>query len=498
MSDYENLHSFAKGALYIAGEWTVPTGNARIDVINPANEALLGRACLGSQREIEFAIAAARDAFDRGPWPRLSVEQRVAYLEKMHDFLMSKQAAIVPLIMAEAGATAALGNYLHFQIPMKHAAYLLKEAQRIQPTTSQIEITPSMTGKKVLGSAVTVHDPLGVVAAITPYNFPFFLNVIKVFHALVMGNTLILKPSPLTPFEALIFGEAAQAAGLPRGVLNIVTGDIEAAQQLTTDSRIDMVTFTGSDKVGAQIAAQAAPSLKKLHLELGGKSALIVRDDADLVAAAHAGVGSFTIHCGQGCALTTRHLVHNAVRPRYVALLAELASGMKVGDPVDPTVTMGPLIRATARDRVERYVALGHESGARLVTGGERPAGLERGFFYLPTLFDDVDNRSAIAQEEIFGPMGVVIGFDTDEEAIALANDSAFGLDGGIFSTDVGRAYEMALQLRTGGVGLNGGAGTMLSGVPFGGIKRSGLGRENGREGLLEFTAPKSITFHAG
>ncbi|MGI4858195.1 MAG: aldehyde dehydrogenase family protein, partial [Janthinobacterium lividum] len=241
-----------------------------------------------------------------------------------------------------------------------------------------------------------------------------------------------------------------------------------------------------------------APTLKKLHLELGGKSALIVRADADLDAAAHAGIGGFTIHCGQGCALTTRHLVHNAVRAQYVERLVALAEAMKVGDPADASVTMGPLIRAQARERVEHYVEQGRASGARLATGGARPAALQRGFFYQPTLFDGVDNASAIAQEEIFGPVAVVIGFDSDEEAIALANDSAFGLDGGIFSRDVGRAYEMALQLRTGGVGLNGGAGTMLSAAPFGGIKRSGMGRENGREGLLEFTSPKSISFHAG
>lgn len=487
-----------KGLLYIDGEWVTPVGGVFADVINPATEEVIGRAPVGGRGEVDQAIAAARDAFDRGPWPRLTIGERVAYLQKLHAYLMSKQDDIVGLIIREAGATAAVGRFLHFGIPMKHAAYLLKEAQRIEPSASPIEITPSPTGTRVLGTAVTVHDPIGVVAAITPYNFPFFLNVIKLFHALTMGNTLVLKPSPFTPFEALVLGEAAEAIGLPHGVLNIVTGDIDAGQLLTSDRRIDMVTFTGSDKVGASIAAQAAQTLKKVHLELGGKSALIVRADANLPAAAQAGLNGFTIHCGQGCALTTRHLVHNSVRAQYVEMLAAMAGGIKVGDPADPTVTMGPLIRAQARERVERYVAEGRAAGARLVIGGKRPAGLERGFFFAPTLFDDVDNRSTIAQEEIFGPVGVVIGFDTDEEAIALANDSDFGLDGGIFSADAGRAYEMALQLRTGGVSLNGGAGTMLSGAPFGGIKRSGLGRENGREGLLEFTHAKSINFHAG
>lgn len=492
------MNDAARASLYIGGEWVAPADGARADVINPASEEVIGRAPVGGKREVDQAISAARDAFDHGPWPRMAISERVLWLEKLHAYMSERKVEIVQLIIREAGATVPLADFLHFDMPMKHAAYLLKEAQRIEPASTPIEITPTHTGTKVLGTSVTVYDPIGVVAAITPYNFPFFLNIVKVFHALTMGNTVVLKPSPFTPFEALVLAEAAHAIGLPRGVLNVVTGDVEAGQLLTSDPRIDMITFTGSDTVGASISAQAASTLKKVHLELGGKSALIVRADANLRAAAQAGVGSFTVHCGQGCALTTRHLVHNSVRAQYVELVAAMAAGMKVGDPSDPSVQMGPLIRAQARDRVERYVAEGRASGARLVTGGERPTDLQRGFFYAPTLFDNVDNRSSIAQEEIFGPVAVVIGFDTDEEAISLANDSEFGLYGAIFSGDTGRAYEIALQLNTGGVALNGGGGTMLSGAPFGGIKRSGLGRENGREGLMEFTNAKSISFHAG
>jgi len=355
-----------------------------------------------------------------------------------------------------------------------------------------------MSGIKMLGAGVTVREPVGVVAAITPYNFPFFMNVAKVVPALAAGNAVVLKPSPFTPFEALILGEAATAAGLPKAVLNVVTGGRDVGEMLTTDRRIDLITFTGSDSVGAAIQAQAAPTLKRLLLELGGKSALIVREDANLDQALGAGLFNFTWHAGQGCNLNTRHLVHNAVREQYVERLAEMARAMKVGNPADPAVGVGPLIREAQRRRTEQYVDIALSEGARLVAGGKRPPGLEKGFFYEPTLFDAVDNRSRIAQEEVFGPIGVVIGFDSDEEAVALANDSEYGLSGGIFSADVGRAYEMALQIRTGEVYLNGGSGGMSSHAPFGGIKRSGYGREYGVDGINEYTYNKSIIFHAG
>ena len=483
--------------LYVGGEWIRASGGEEA-IINPATEAVIALAPVGAEAEVEASIAAAREAFDRGTWPRMSTSERADVLAHFVDWLADQRTAIVDLIVREAGATQMLAAALHFDVPMKHARYLLDEARRLEPQATRAEVTPSFDGRLTLGAAFTHFDPIGVVSAITPYNFPFFLNIVKVVHALVMGNTVVLKPSPYTPFEALVFAQAAHAVGLPRGVLNVVTGGVEEAARLTSDPRVDMVTFTGSDRVGEMIAAQAAPTLKKVHLELGGKSALIVRADADIEAAAHAGVAGFTIHCGQGCALTTRMLVHSSVREQYVARVAELASSLKIGDPADPQVALGPLIRAQARERVARYVEIGRQQGARLVTGGAIPEGFDRGFFYRPTLFDQVDNRAAIAQDEIFGPVGVVIDFDTDEEAIELANASAFGLSGGIFSGDTGRAYEMAKQLRTGGVAINGGAGTMLSGAPFGGIKRSGYGRENGREGLLEFANAKSISFHAG
>jgi len=483
-------------ALYVAGEW-VPSADVEA-VLNPATEEVLGKAPVGTIADVDAAIAAAHDAFHKGPWPRLPVGERQA---KMREFLAAirrRKAEIVALIVKEAGATAMLADFLHFEIPMKHAAHMIELASRPAITPLAVETTPSHTGTTTLGVNVMARDPAGIVAAITPYNFPFFLNIGKVVPALVVGCTVVLKPSPYTPYQALLLGEIADEVGLPVGVLNIVTGGVEVGEALTSDKRVDLISFTGSDAVGARIQAQAAPTLKRVLLELGGKSALIVRADADLQAAAMTGLGGFTVHAGQGCALLTRHLVHNSVRGAYVEMLAQMANGIRVGDPADPATGMGPLIREVARNRTETYVDLALSQGARLAAGGCRPDGLDRGYFYRPTLFDDVRNDHRIAQEEVFGPIGVVIGFDDDDEAIAIANDSDFGLSGGIYSSDVGRAYQMALQLRTGGVSINGGSGSMSSHAPFGGIKRSGYGREYGLEGLNEFTNIKTIAFHGG
>lgn len=466
-------------------------------IINPATEAVIGEAPVGTLADAEAALDAAHRSFRSGVWRRMGAAERVATMRRFYDYLDERCDAISALIVAEAGATIGLTRGAQWALPMKHFRYQLQAALHDLSTMTPPELTPSADGRKVLGTSVVHHDPVGVVSAITPYNYPYMLNLAKVVPALLMGNSVVLKPSPYTPFEALLLGEAAQAAGLPEGVLNIVTGGKEVGAALTTDRRIGLVTFTGSDSVGATIMAQAAPTLKRVLLELGGKSALIVRADADLDRAAAAGLGGFTSHSGQGCALLTRHLVHNSVRAEYVEKVKAMVARIKIGDPADPATTMGPLIREVQRARVEHYVQAGLDGGATLVTGGQRPAGLDRGFFFEPTLFDDVDNRSTLAQEEVFGPIGAVIGFDSDDEAIDLANDSQFGLNGAVFSADAGRAYEIALEIRSGGVAINGGAGTMLSAAPFGGNGRSGYGRENGVEGLKEYTNSKSVSFHA-
>jgi aldehyde dehydrogenase (NAD+) len=340
-----------------------------------------------------------------------------------------------------------------------------------------------------------------VVAAITPYNFPLLENVMKLGPALAAGNAVVLKPSPFTPYSALLLAEAAEYAELPAGALNVVTGGADTGAALTGDERVDLVSFTGSDAVGARILAAAAPRLTKVLLELGGKSALVMCVDADLELAARIGAQNVTTHAGQGCVLATRHLVHTSVLPEYRARLRAVLDGVVLGAPRDPATTMGPLIRAAAVDRVAGHVEAAVRAGAGVLAGGARPepgSVPPGGFYYPPTVLTEVDNAWPVAREEIFGPVAAVIGFDTEDEAVALANDTAYGLAGHVVSRDAGRAFELAGRLRTGTVDINGGPGYTNPDVPFGGRGRSGLGRENGVEGLDEYTQLKTIKYHAG
>ena len=479
--------------LYIGGEW-VGAPNSEY-ILNPATEQLIAAAPVGSVVEAGAAIAAARAAFDGGPWPTMSGKERKAIMTRFYEAISRRRDDICQLLIAEAGAVRSLAYGRQFDTPVKHLGFAIGVCDREVEVPLPVEVHAGPGDTRFLGAGVIRREPIGVVAVITAYNYPFYQNIVKAGLALAMGCTVVLKPSPYTPFSALILGEIAEEAGLPRGVLNVITGGQEVGEALTRDARVDMVTFTGSDTVGAAIQAQCANTLKRTVLELGGKSALIVRPDADLNAAARSGLMSFTMHAGQGCALTTRHLVHNSIRERYVELLAAMTKGVRVGDPADPASEMGPLIREAQRRRTESYVEMALAEGAKLVAGGKRPD-IDQGYFYLPTLFDEVDNHSRIAREEVFGPVGVVIGYDTDDEAIAIANDSEFGLAGGIFTADAGRAFEIARQIRTGGVAINGGGGGPSSYAPFGGIKRSGYGREGGLHGLDEFTYTKTIQFH--
>lgn len=472
------------------------------DVVNPATEDVIGRAPVASVADAEAAIAAARNAFDNGPWPRLTFRERAAVVRRMHEILVRRLPEIQQLILAEVGTTQAIAGFTQTVTPLKHILYACELAEAIVPHSAPVEINANLWepgGPDAIGAITVVKEPVGVVAGITGYNFPFLLNLSKIVPALLSGSTIIVKPSPFTPYSALLFGEIADELGLPPGVLNVLTGGLEVSKLLTTHKSIDMISFTGSDTVGAMISAQAAPTLKRVVHELGGKSAYIVRHDADITKAAMTAVGSFTANCGQGCALLTRYLVHNSIRPHFVEACRQIVAHFKVGDPADPATMVGPLIRESQRAKVEYFVKSALDSGATLVTGGKRPAHLEKGYFYEPTLFDNVDNSSEIAQSEIFGPVGVVIGFDTDEEAIRIANDSDFGLAGGIITADRAQGYRMALQMRTGTVWLNGGFGSdMSSFAPFGGYKRSGLGREYGPRWIDEYLQEKVISYPIG
>lgn len=485
--------------LYINGARVAPEAGTEA-VINPATQDIIGRAPVASTAQVNAAIAAARQAFDTGPWPQMTLDERGDVLDKMVGALTARHADIVALIVAEVGCAQGITHMMQVANPISHLASTIKYGRRDDSERLPLDITPNMfapDGPMNIGGTTVVREPFGVVSAITGYNFPFLLNLAKIGPALMAGCTMILKPSQFTPYSALLFGEICDEIGLPKGVLNIVTGSIAEGQLLCTDERVDMVTFTGSEGVGAAIMAQAAPTLKKVHLELGGKSAMIVRHDADVQRAAAMAVGFLSVNAGQGCAIPTRLLVHNSIRPAFVATATAIAAQIKIGDASDPSVTMGPLIRESQRAKVEGYIALGKAAGATLVCGGGRPAGLERGFFTELTLFDNVTNDMAIAQDEIFGPIGCIIGFDSDEEAVKIANDSRYGLAGAIETADAAAGYAMALKIRTGSIALNGGTGTM-SFAPIGGYKRSGIGREYGPNWLREYQHEKSVFYPIG
>ncbi|WP_230280537.1 aldehyde dehydrogenase family protein [Croceicoccus sp. Ery15] len=485
--------------LYVDGGWHAPEAGTEL-VINPATEEILAHAPVASAQQVELAIAAAREAFDHGPWPKMSMAERADMIEKMAHALRARQGRIAELIVAEVGCAAGVTQLMQVDNPLRLLEAAIGHARRDRPERLPIDITPNPfvpDGPRSIGGTTVVCEPIGVVSAITGYNFPFLLNLAKIGPALLAGCALVLKPSPFTPFSALLFGEVADEIGLPPGVVNIVTGGIEEGRLLCTDERIDMVTFTGSEGVGAQIMGQAAPTLKKVHLELGGKSALIVREDADVERAAAMAATLISINAGQGCAIPTRFLVHESLRPAFAATAAAVAAQISIGNPADPSIRMGPLIRESQRSKVEHFIGLGQSAGATLVCGGGRPAGLDKGYFTEVTLFDDVTNDMAIAQEEIFGPVGCIIGFSTDEEAIRIANESRYGLNGAVETADAAKGYEMALQIRAGSVSLNGGTGTM-SDAPIGGYKRSGIGREYGPEWLREYQHEKSIFYPIG
>lgn len=486
--------------VFIAGEWH-RAGAGFQPVLNPATEHVIGEAPVAGPDEMEAALASARHAFDHSPWPWLPVAERIEAIKRFKAAIVNNEARIKQLLIAEAGATHMLLGSAQYNGALEAIDYAIELATHLKPEALPFEYKPNPfdpDGPALLGSGTTWLEPYGVVAGITPYNYPFLLNINKAVPALLTGNTVILKPSPFTPYSALLLGELAIEAQLPAGVLNIVTGGPEVGSQLTQDPRVDLITFTGSEQVGAAILKQSANTLKKVHLELGGKSPLIVRADADLLKAAGTAAFNISLHAGQGCAMLTRHLVHESIRPAFVETVKAIVGQLKIGDPADPSVIVGPLIRASARTRTEQFVQQGLDAGARLVCGGRRPAHLERGFFYEPTLFDDVDNRSVLAQEEVFGPVGVVMGFESDEQAIALANDSRFGLAGAVMSADREAAWQIARRLRTGGVSINGGTGDFFVKAPFGGYKHSGVGRELGPGWLKEYLLEKAVTYPIG
>jgi aldehyde dehydrogenase (NAD+) len=466
--------------LYIGGGWRDSGSSA--EVVNPATEASIGVAAVGTVAEADAAIAAASAAFPA--WSARTPADRAVLLRALHEVLTARFDRLVELTVAESGAPRAQARAF-LTSGLAHLAFAA-DAAELEHDHMLVPRPPSVTASLVR------RVPVGVVAAITPFNAPLLLTLPKVAGALAMGNTVVVKPSPYTPLEVLALAEAADEVGFPPGVLNIVTGGAEVGAALTGDARVNLVTFTGSDAVGATVMAQAARNLTRVVLELGGKSPLIVRSDADLALAARIGASNTTTLAGQGCALLTRHLVHRTVVADYLDALRERLAATVIGDPAQDTTTMGPLISAPQPARVQALVRAAIERGARAVVDGHPTTVDGRGYFHEPVVLADVDNRDPIARQEIFGPVAVVIGFDTDEEAVALANDSPYGLAGAVVSADRATAVALARRLRVGRVAVND-AATADPRLPFGGLNRSGIGREFGIEGLREFTELQTL-----
>jgi len=468
---------------YINGKWITGTGDNLV-VENPSDESRIAEFRGLSSGQTEAAIKAARMAFDNGSWSGASSVERAASLKRFAAALAHRAEKIQQLIVAEAGCpshTSVINSQV--QMPLKQASEIIDFFLSLP----EIEENPLPLSDRITATGQTVqslrrYSPVGVVAAIAAYNFPFLTALWKVMPALVAGNTVILRPSPLTPLSAMIFAEAAEEAELPDGVLNIILeAGVEGAQLLTTHPDVDLVAFTGSTSVGSQVMAQAAPTLKRLQLELGGKSAQIFLPDAlDKVIISTLGV--CLAHAGQGCALGTRIFVPQEQKSALLQQIAQAASKIRIGPADSPDTQLGPVISAAQRQRCEKYVAAAIEHGGVVVTGGKRPSHLQKGYFFEPTILDVPDNSNPAAQDEIFGPVVTVIGYDSLDHAVAMANDSRFGLSGYVHGKDARKALSVATRIKSGTVNVN--AGLMSTYISSGGQRFSGIGRERGVEGL--------------
>ena len=471
---------------FIGGQWVAPSTDAMIEVITPATEEIFVRVAEAQEADINRAVAAARLAFDKGPWPRMSPAERAAYLSAISQKLTEKAADVAYIWPNEMGVTFGIAEATAGKIGGAYDRYAGLAASFPFEELHQ---------SAVAGQGMLVREPVGVVGAIIPWTGPMSLIAYKLAPALLAGCTVVIKASPEAPGHALLMAEIAEEIGLPPGVINVLTADRGASEALVRNPGVDKISFTGSSAAGKRIASIMGERIGRYTLELGGKSAAIILDDYDIEAAAASIGGSTCSMTGQVCAALSRVLVPRSRHDQFVDALAAKLSAVKVGDPFDAATQMGPLAMRRQRDRVEGYIAAGKDAGFRIAAGGGRPAHLDRGFFVEPTLFANVDNSSVIAQEEIFGPVVSVSPVDSEDQAIDIANDSVYGLNGAVFTNDVDRAYRVARQIRTGTVGQNG--FKIDFGIAFGGFKESGVGREGGVEGLHPYLELKTLLLDA-
>ena len=464
---------------FINGQWTAPSAKEMIDVHNAGTGEVMGKVPAGTEKDVQAAVAAARAAFEG--WSATPVATRAEYLQKISDGLKARAAELGSTIAQEVGMPIKLAGRIQAGLPIANFANYAK-------------LLSDYSFENRVGNSLVVREPVGVVGAITPWNYPLHQIALKVAPALAAGCTVVLKPSEVAPFNAFILAEVVEAAGLPKGVFNLVTGFGPAAgEALVKHPDVDMISFTGSTRAGKRISEVAAQTVKRVALELGGKSASVILDDADLAAAVKGTVNGCYLNSGQTCTALTRMLVPQSKYDEAAKLAAEAAKSFTVGDPLAETTRLGPLSSQAQLERVRSYIRKGMDEGAELVAGGaDAPEGAPKGGYYVrPTVFGKVKNSMTIAQEEIFGPVLSIIPYKDEEEAVRIANDSPYGLAGAVWSGDDARAQKVARRIRAGQVDVNGGAFNMNA--PFGGFKQSGHGREAGTYGLEEFLEYKSL-----
>jgi aldehyde dehydrogenase (NAD+) len=484
--------SAAETKLFIGGKLVDAVSGAVFPNVNPATEEELGSVADAGAEDMSRAIDSARQAFDETDWSTNRSFRRRCLMQ-LHDALQAEREAFREELIAEVGCPRALTNGSQLEHPLDHAIRWPAEHIDEFDWVATLSDGVSRSGEPMVRQIW--KEPVGVVGAITPWNFPLEVVLSKVGQALAAGNTMVLKPAPDTPFNATRLGRlVGEATDIPPGVFNVVTSsDHLLGEQMTLSPKVDLISFTGSTAVGRRIMEKGAATMKRLFLELGGKSAAIVLDDADFSTAVRSGI-AICVHAGQGCAIQSRMLLPRSRYDEGVELLKAVLGAVPYGDPTDPQNLMGPLVSSKQRDRVEGYIKKGIEEGATLALGGNRPAHLPKGWFLEPTLFIDVDNDMTIAQHEIFGPVLSVIPFDDDAAAIRIANDSMYGLAGGVFSGSHDRALAVARSIRTGVMGINGGT-PYGPDMPFGGYKHSGVGRQNGFAGFEQYVETKSVAW---
>lgn len=470
----------AHDGMFLDGRWQPAAGDGVIEVVDPADEQVIATVPAGTAADVDAAVGAARAAFPG--WAATPAAERAARVGALSDALAARAEDVAATVTAELGAPLTFSRKVHAAVPVAVSA-------------SYARIGASYPYEEKAGNSTVLHEPVGVVGAITPWNYPLHQIVAKAAPALAAGCTVVLKPAENTPLVARLFAEAVAAAGFPPGVLNVVTGHgAEAGRALVEHPGTDFLSFTGSTAVGRSVAAAAGAAVKPVALELGGKSANVILPGADLARAVSVGVANVMANSGQTCNAWTRMLVHRGAYDEALALAATAAAKYAPGDPRDPATRLGPLVSAAQRDRVRGHIERAAAEGAELLTGGpEAPAGRERGYFVRPTVFADVTPEMAVAQEEVFGPVLAIMPYEDEDDALRIANGTVYGLAGAVWAGDEATAAAFARRMETGTVTVNGGKFDILA--PFGGHKQSGIGRELGVAGLAEFLHTKSLQF---